>query len=65
LSLELALSEQLPIHLVVARANGTETVDIGLSAATVPKTFSASQHLIGSIVSFDGDEFIIDFRKKD
>jgi hypothetical protein len=58
-----ASSENLPIRLVIARTKDTDSVDHGHDASGLKKSFSARPDLVGELVSFDGDEFVIDFRK--
>ena len=61
--LELIQVDGLPIRLVIAHTNNSAVVDSGESAASIKNTFSCRQEFIGSLVSFDGDEFVIDFNK--
>ena len=59
----LALAESLPIRLVVATALNTLPIDKGWDASLISKTFHIKPEVVGRLVAFDGDEFIIDFRR--
>ena len=61
--LELALSKNLPVHLIVARTEDTERVDQGLDASLGKNKFAPRPDVIGRLVEFDGDRFIIDFSR--
>jgi hypothetical protein len=61
--LEQANREELPVRLVIARADQPEAVDQGANAGTVKKTFSVREDLIGRVTEFDGDDFRIEFRR--
>jgi hypothetical protein len=58
-----ARDKALPIRLVVATTTETGHVDAGRDASEVRKTFHPKPEVVGSLVSFDGDEFVIDFRR--
>lgn len=58
-----AQDENLPIRLVLARTEDANSVDNGHDASSLKKTFSVRTDLVGQIVSFDGDKFVIDFSK--
>lgn len=53
-----------PVRLVIATASNRGVVDAGLDASTTSKTFHIRPDLVGKIVRFDGDEFVIDFARK-
>jgi hypothetical protein len=57
----LAQSASLPIRLVIATAQNTIPIDNGWDASQISKTFHIKPEVVGKLVSFDGDEFIIDF----
>jgi len=59
--LEEATDKNLDIHLVLVRTDETEVVDAGGDASKVKKSFSVRQDIIGKLVEFDGDKFVIDF----
>lgn len=58
-----ALSEQLPVRMVVATTSETEAVDGGRDASKLKKTFHVRKDLVGVVTSFDGDNFVITFRR--
>ena len=58
----LAQADSLPIHLIVATAQNTLALDQGWDAINISKTFHIKPQLIGQLASFDGDQFIIDYR---
>lgn len=60
-----AFDEQLPIRLVIASASEPKEVISGEDASFVPKTFLARVDLVGKVISFDNDTFVIDFEKRD
>ena len=59
-----AFNEKLPVRLLIASTTETDAVDYGHDASKVKKKFHIRPEIIGEIVSFDGDSFVIDFRKK-
>ena len=61
--LQLAEQQSLPIRLVVATAQSKLEVDQGWDASKIEKTFHVKPEVIGSLASFDGDAFVIDFRR--
>lgn len=58
-----AISEDLSVRLVIARTTETNAVDSGHEASTVNKTFGVREDLVGKVVSFDGDTYVIDFER--
>jgi len=60
-----ALAENLSVRLVIARTTETDVVDSGHAASSVSKTFGVREDLVGKVVTFDGDTFIIDFDRGD
>ena len=58
-----AVDEGLPVRMVIARTKATTEIDAGADASSVPKTFGVREDLVGKVVSFDGDNFVIDFEK--
>ena len=50
---------------VIAHAKDTARIDSGEDASLVDKTFDAREDLVGSVVEFDGDGFVIDFRRRE
>jgi hypothetical protein len=59
----LAQADPLPIRLVVATAQNTLAVDQGWDASKITKTFHVKPGLVGQLTLFDGDQFIIDYRR--
>jgi hypothetical protein len=62
--LNTAQAEGRPIRLVVATALDTNPIDKGWDASVVSKTFHPKPELVGTLVSFDGDQYVIDFRRQ-
>lgn len=58
-----AFASDLPVRYLSARTDSPETVDNGHDASTVKKQFAVRPDLIGRVVEFDGDAFVIDFRR--
>lgn len=61
--LEQAQKEDLPVRLVMARAEDTAAIDSGSAASAVKKTYTAREDVIGKVVEFDGDLFRVEFRQ--
>lgn len=61
--LEQAVAGNLPVRMVVATTTETEAVDQGHDASKVKKTFHVREDVIGRVVSFDGDNYILEFRR--
>jgi len=59
-----ARDQGLPIRLVIATTDQPEVVDQGEEASTIRKTFHVKEDLVGRISAFDGDNFVIEFRRK-
>ncbi len=59
-----AVDNKLPVRLIIASTEETDIVDNGHDASQVKKKFHVRPELIGEIISFDGDNFVIDFFKK-
>jgi hypothetical protein len=49
--------------MVVATTSETETVDAGRDASKLKKTFHVRKDLVGVVTTFDGDNFVITFRR--
>ncbi len=62
--LVLAKEQQLPVRLVIATAQNPGAVDRGEDGSTIPKTFHIKENVVGKIILFDGDNFVIEFREK-
>ncbi len=61
--LEAARDGDLPVRLVVATPIDRTIADQGKDASKAGKTFHAKSNVEGRLISFDGDEFVIDFRR--
>lgn len=62
--LELAQAENRAILMVVATAKRPELVETTSDASTIDKTFHIKEDVIGRLLSFDGDNFVIEFTKR-
>lgn len=58
-----AFEKKLPVPLVIASTAKPEVADAGEDASRLPKTFHVREDYVGEIVSFDGDAYVIDFKK--
>jgi len=58
-----AIASTLPVRLVIATPQVRESIDAGRDASTVRKTFHAKPEVVGRVVDFDGDSFVIDFQR--
>jgi hypothetical protein len=58
-----AQAKNLAIRLVVATAVNPKDLEGITDASKVAKTFHVREDVVGSLHSFDGDTFVIDFRK--
>ena len=58
-----AVARNLPVRMVVATTTETEFVDRGNDASKVKKTFHVRDDAIGRVVSFDGDHYVVEFRR--
>jgi len=61
--LEQAVREELPVRLVIAKADDPDAIDQGVEGGSVKKTFAVRKDLIGQVAEFDGDNFRIEFRQ--
>jgi len=59
----LAKDKLLNIRLVIVRTDDTDVVDCGEEASSVKKRFFTKIEIIGKFTSFDGDRYVIDFKK--
>lgn len=62
--LELAWAEKRPIGLVIARPGDVKAVVDEHPASDPGNCFAARPDLVGELSHFDGDTFVIDFRKR-
>jgi len=58
-----AFKNNRPVRIVIARTEDTALIDSGHDASKVKKEFYTKPKMTGRITHFDGDKFIIDFRK--
>ena len=58
--LKKASEDNLPVRLVVATLDDPMEPTDG-DASILPKTFSIEKNLVGKVVVFDGDSFVIEF----
>lgn len=61
--LEEALASHRQVRLVIATPVDRRGVDEGADASATKKTFHVEPDEIGVVASFDGDEFVIDFKR--
>lgn len=62
--LEKAKAEDIPVRMVVATAQDPRLVETVDDASTIKKTFHVREDLVGRLLSFDGDNFIVEFKKR-
>ena len=58
-----AFLKTYPVRYLAATASDPDLIDKGPDASKVKKTFNVRPELVGKIVSFDGDNFSIEFIK--
>ena len=58
-----AFSEQLPVRMVVATAEKPEEVERETDASKIKKTFHVMEKNVGCVTEFDGDRYVIEFRR--
>ena len=56
-----AIEGSLSVRLVVATLDNPKESESG-DASSLPKTFTTEKDLVGKVVAFDGDAFVIEFR---
>jgi len=61
--LEQALRDGLQVRLVIGTSGDPKSVDAGASASDSPKTYHVREDLVGRVVEFDQDRFVIDFAR--
>jgi len=59
--LQQAFSGKLPVRLVIASPKDPARIAARKEARSVPKTFSVRKDLVGKVLAFDGDRFVIEF----
>jgi hypothetical protein len=60
-----AVTDNLPIRLVIARTESTAVIDSGADASQVSKSFGVREDVVGRVLSFDGDAFEFEFTRRD
>ncbi|MBK8163057.1 MAG: hypothetical protein IPK65_07905 [Gammaproteobacteria bacterium] len=60
-----ALKDNTPVRIVFATTVETDLVDAGLDVAAASKKYHVRRDIKGRLVSFDGDSFVLDFKKED
>ena len=58
------MRDGLPVRLVIGTSGDPGSVDAGESASDSPKTYHVREDLVGRVVEFDQDRFVIEFRKQ-
>lgn len=61
--LQAAKTSNLPVRMVVATAKDPALVEKVGDASTIEKTFHVREDVVGRLLSFDGDNFVIEFEK--
>lgn len=62
--LTVAREKQLPVRLIMVRPENEDELEGVVDASKIKKTFHIRDEVVGTVVSFDGDTFIIDFRRR-
>jgi hypothetical protein len=57
-----AFDEGLTVRLVIVRTEDTDVVDSGADASRIKKHFFIREEFRGTIMSFDGDNYVIDYK---
>lgn len=61
--LAIALTDQRPVRWVMAKTDDVELIESGGDGSKARNTFKARPEWIGRVEKFDGDNFVIVFRK--
>lgn len=56
--------QSLPVRLVIATTDQPEVVERGEDASNIRKTFHIKEEVVGKVTHFDGDNFVLEFRRK-
>jgi len=59
-----AVAEALDVRLIVATTDEPDVIERGEAADKINKTFHVKPEVVGKVTLFDGDNFLIEFRKK-
>lgn len=60
-----ALKNNTPVRIVFATTEDTALVDSGLDVSSARKKYHVRMDIKGHIVSFDGDSYVMDFKKEE
>lgn len=58
-----AFAENLHVRMVVATARDHEAVEREPDASKIEKTFHVLENQVGQITAFDGNHFVVEFRR--
>jgi len=58
-----AFKNEKPVNLVVVSTVEAQRVQAGEDASYIPKDFDAREDLIGEVLSFNGSDYVFQFRK--
>jgi len=58
-----AFTEKLPVRMVVATAENPDAVERAHDASKIKKTFHILENQTGYVTDFDGNHFVIEFRR--
>jgi len=61
--LTVALKTSIPVRLIMAKAENDADLDEIVDASKIKKTFHVRDDVVGMVSSFDGDTFVVEFRK--
>ena len=56
-----AFAEKKPVRLVLASTDDAKHVESGKDASKIKKEFHVREELIGEVVEFDGDNYVLRF----
>jgi len=59
-----AYERRSPVRLVVVQTENIDHVESGEDASKVKKDFSARDDLVGEVTEFDGENYVIRFRRR-
>lgn len=62
--LNAAQDQSLPVRLVIATTDQPEVVERGEDASSIRKTFHIKEDVVGKVALFDGDNLVLEFRRK-
>ncbi|APV51284.1 hypothetical protein BWI17_17290 [Betaproteobacteria bacterium GR16-43] len=60
-----AFAEKSPVYLVLATTSEIKKVQAGEEASKVKKEFRRREELVGQVVAWDGENYVIRFKKAD